>query len=200
MNVVAALDIEIIQDPKAIQFIPDKKPSERTDPWEKLKFDSNFNMVCCWATWDGEQAYSGLLNIDGTEAEILDSLWWDTLHRYEQVITYNGLTFDIPFIIKRSWYNNIQPSKRLNLKRYQTPDRTTNHIDLRAILSNWDNNARGSLDLYANLKLGAGKTGIDGSMVQAMWDEGKYEEIRQYCIGDCKLTFELYQSMKGFYL
>lgn len=199
MNVVATLDIEIIQDPKAVQYIPEKGKNERTEPWDKLKFDSNFNVMCCWAMFDGEETLSDVMDPVHGEYAVLESLW-DAVRNYDQIITFNGLSFDVPFILKRSWYAQVVPSKKLNLKRYVTPDRNTNHIDLRCLLSNWDNTARGSLDLYAKLALGCGKGGIEGAMVQGMWDEGKREEIRHYCEADARLTWDLYQRMIGYYI
>lgn len=199
MNLIAALDIEIIQDPKTIPLIPEKAKGERTEPWEKLKFDSNYNMICSWALHDGENTHSRIISECADETTIIDELWYQ-LTDYEQIITFNGLSFDIPFLIKRSWYCGVKPTKNLNLRRYQAPDRTTNHIDLRCLLSNWDSYAKGSLDLYSKLVLGEDKGGIDGSMVQQMWDEGKFEEIRKYNEHDAILTYRLYDRMKGFYL
>lgn len=198
MNPVASLDIEIIPDPRAAHLVPEKGKGERTDPWDKLKFDSNFNLVCCWAMFDGETTLSDIINEPYGEPEILESLW-NAVAEYSQIITFNGLAFDVPFILKRSWYNRIVPRKQLSLKRYQSPDQS-NHIDLRCLLSNWDSYAKGSLDIYSRLALGEDKGGIDGSMVADMWKDGKQEEIRKYCENDARITYKLYESMKGFYL
>ena len=199
IKTVASMDIEIISDPKAKYLIPEKAKGERSEPWDKLKFDSNFNRICCWAMFDGVDTRSSIMGPYADEKTILEE-FWDSCMDYQQLIGFNSLSFDVPFLVKRSWYNGVKPRRQLNLRRYVTPDRNTNHIDLRQLLGNWDGYARGSLDLYAKLMLGEDKGGIDGSMVQGLWDEGRFGDLIKYNESDAKLTYALYLSMVGYYL
>jgi predicted PolB exonuclease-like 3'-5' exonuclease len=199
IRTTAAYDIEIIAWDKAKPFIPEKQKGERSEPWDKLRFDSNFNMVCCWSMFDGVDTRSSILSEHANEHDILSD-FWDSVMDYQQLVGFNSLTFDAPFLIKRSWYNGVKPPRQLNLKRYINPDRNTNHVDLRCLLSNWDSYAKGSLDLYCQLMLGTGKGEIDGSMVQAMWDEGKFAELRKYNEEDARLTYRLWESMIGYFI
>src|SRR5690606_836433 len=47
----------------------------------------------------------------------------------------------------------------------------------------------GGLNLLANLIGKPGKTGVDGSQVQDMYDAGKVQEINDYCRGDVLDTY-----------
>jgi uncharacterized protein YprB with RNaseH-like and TPR domain len=195
---VMSLDIEIIQDPLMIKHIPKKAPKERTDPWEKLKVDSNFNKTCCWAMFDGNEHISAHLKDCGSENRLLRKFWHDVVEfDVNTFITFNGLTFDIPFLLKRSWINHVLPTRTIDLRRYTTKG---NHLDVRAILSNWDNYARGDLALYASM-LGLNKLDdIDGSQVQGLWDAGEYDKVKEYCESDAMITWQIYESMKGYYV
>jgi len=192
------LDFETIRCQKAIPFIPEKGPRDRTDPAEKLAFDPNFIQPCvagfcedgkCWSIGQND------FEID-PERQLIQAVW-DELESADTIVTFNGHSFDLPLLLRRSWYHGIKPSKRIDMRKYQTG----NHIDVRMVLANWDSYARGNLDLYGNLKLGIGKTeGIDGSQVQGFWDRGEYDAIKRYCEDDCLLTWRLFESLKGIYL
>ena len=192
-----AIDIETIQWEKSVPFIPEKGPRDKTEPWDKCKFDPNYTQICCIG-FKTDGACKAYTIEEMGEAKLLD-IFWSVVQKYSKIITYNGLSFDLPFIYRRSWYEGIKPTILPDalLKKYETYGL---HVDVRAILSQWDKFAPGKLDLYAALKLDQCKMdGVDGSQVQSMWDAGKFDEIREYCKQDCELTWALYQSLKGFY-
>ena len=193
------LDFETIWCHRAKPLIPERQPKDRSDPAEKLAFDPNFIRPCVAGFCDGEKTWSFGLNDflgENPEAQLLQAIW-DEIETVDRIVTFNGWSFDLPLLLRRSWYLGIAPSKFISLKKYESQL----HIDVRMVLANWDSYARGSLDLYARLKLGlAKKDGIDGSQVQAMWDAGKYAEVKAYCEQDCRITWDLYQSLKGWYL
>jgi len=193
------LDIETIWDQRALPFLPPKGPREKIEPTERYKTDPNFIKPCVVGFCCEGQAWSlGLndFNPEHAERNLLIAVW-DELESADTIVTFSGLSFDIPLLLRRSWYHNVKPTKNIDMRKYYIG----NHVDVRAVLSNWDTFAPGKLELYCNLKLGCGKTdGIDGSQVQAMWDEGKHDEIKKYCENDCFITWELYRSLKGWYL
>ncbi len=195
---VLVIDFETILDPRAVPFIPEKGPRDRSDPMEKVAFDSNYIMPCVAGFGDGARVWSiGQDMTDHNESKLLKEIW-AVIGQYDQFVTFNGNSFDIPLLYKRSWFAGVKPTAWISLKRY---DPTTNHTDVRALLGNWDQYARGNLDLYGALKLGLRKTdGIDGSMVQGMWDRKEYGKVHDYCKDDVALTWELYRSLLGYYL
>ena len=192
------LDFETIRCPKAIPYLPEKGPRDRTEPAEKVAFDPNYIQPCVAGFYENGRMWSiGQDHFEeNAEQQLLQSVW-DELADVDVLITFNGWSFDLPLLLRRSWYHGILPSKRIDLRKYQTG----NHVDVRMVLSNWDTHARGNLELYACLKLGTCKTdGIDGSQVQGLWDAGEYAKVHEYCEGDVKITWELYRSLKGFYI
>jgi predicted PolB exonuclease-like 3'-5' exonuclease len=193
------LDFETIRCPKAMPFIPEKGPRDRTDPAEKLAFDPNYIQPCVAGFCADGQCWSiGQNDFDTDPERQLLLAVWDILETTDIIVTFNGWSFDLPLLLRRSWYHGIMPTKQISMKKY---DIGGNHIDVRMVLGNWDSYARGNLDLYANLKLGARKTdGIDGSQVQGLWDRGEFAKVHEYCRQDCKITWDLYESLKGYYI
>jgi predicted PolB exonuclease-like 3'-5' exonuclease len=121
---------------------------------------------------------------------------WEILHRYQNFITFNGIAFDVPVLNLHSLFRRVRPAVNISTKKYQIG----NHIDLRAILGNWDNFAPGNLDFYLRRCLGNSKPqNMDGSMVQHYWDTDLKDEIVTYGVGDAEDTWELYQHVKQFY-
>lgn len=202
MRNAVVLDFETIRDPKAVPFIPEKGPRDRTDPAEKLAFDSNYIMPCvagfCTATDAWSIGLDDFADVNGQCPEYwLIEAVWDELAKFDTVVTFNGFSFDVPLLLKRSWFHGIKPTKIISTRKYAVE----NHIDVRMVLGNWDSYARGNLDLYAALKFGERKTdGVDGSKVQGLWDAKEYRKIHEYCKDDCRLTWKLFESLKGFYL
>ena len=205
------LDIETIKDDSMVPFIPEKKPSDKKEPWEKVQFDSNYNKICCISLFDGTfekkdetkdviielpvAKHFGLSEFDFDEKKLLDAFWMYVVN-VEKFITFNGLEFDIPYLYKRSLLQRSQPSVWISLKKYYVE----NHIDVRAILGNWSTSASGNLDLYCKIMLGKScKNNMDGSEVQKYWNEKRYEEIYKYCDNDCIYLWEIYQKMMGYY-
>ena len=187
-----AIDIEIIQDPEATSFLPEKGPRDRKEPYEKHKYDPNFNKICCIGGFDGQE---GRNYFEMSEKKLLESFWEDVKDT-QRFITFNGCSFDVPFLYRRSWFHRVKPTSWISLVRY----RIENHIDIYMILNNWDSHAHGGMNLYSNLVLHEDcKRDLDGSQVQEFWDAGRYKEVCDYCVGDCKALWEIYQSMIGFY-
>ena len=68
------------------------------------------------------------------------------------------------------------------------------HCDLADAFSDFGASARIKMnEVCACLNL-PGKTGVDGSMVQEYFDQGRLQEIRNYCETDVINTFLLYLS------
>lgn len=192
------LDFETIQCPKAKPLIPPMGPRDRSDPWEKLCFDPNFIQPCVAGFCTGDKCWSIGQNdfAENSERQLIQAVW-DEIETADKLITFNGWSFDIPLLMRRSWYLGVKPSRLLSLKKYEAGF----HVDVRMVLGNWDTYAKGNMDLYGKLKLGIGKTsGVDGSQVQGMWNRGEYDAIHEYCRQDCKVTYDLYQSLKGWYI
>src|SRR3989344_9184508 len=66
-----------------------------------------------------------------SEKEVLKE-FWDTAQLYEQFITFNGRSFDGPYMMIRSAINKIKTSKNLVPYRYETEGygKIITHLDL----------------------------------------------------------------------
>lgn len=124
----------------------------------------------------------------GTEKEILEK-FWDTVKSYKQIITFNGRSFDCPFILIRSAVHKVRPSKELMPNRYGD-----NHIDLFDQLSFFGATRRKfSLDMWCKtfgIK-SPKEEGITGYDIKGLFLDKRYIDIARYCFGDIRATKEL---------
>lgn len=130
----------------------------------------------------------GVLFQPGTERDILER-FWDAIKKYDHFITFNGRSFDCPFIMTRSAILKIKPSRDLMPNRYNGP-----HIDLLDQLTFFGaSRRRFSLDMWCKaFGIKSPKSeGITGYEVRDIFLSGRYIEIARYCFGDLKATKEL---------
>ncbi len=133
--------------------------------------------------------------VSGDERGIL-SAFWDDIRNYTGFVTFNGRSFDCPFLMVRSALLGVRPSRNLVPYRYST----TPHCDLLDQLTFYGASRRFSLDFYCRAfgipspKAG-GVTGLD---LGPLYREGRFREIARYCIGDVIATAELYQRWKHY--
>src|SRR5436189_193261 len=52
-----------------------------------------------------------------TEKEMLQK-FWELASRYDEFVTFNGRSFDVPFLVVRSAVNKVKPTKDLLANRY----------------------------------------------------------------------------------
>ena len=210
-----ALDLESIADPSKVDQLPPvdanktfkdsakiqadiaKKQQVQRD---KMGLDPTTNLICSLATRDvdtGDENAWLLNQYLSNEREIIEN-FWELAHQYDRFVTFNGIAFDVPVIRFHSMIHQVRPSVDIACNKY----RIENHIDIRMILANGDQYAKGDQDYYCKLILGPdqGKpTGIDGSMVQSFWDAGLHDEIKEYNLDDVRKLSLLYHRLLGYY-
>ncbi|HZS34100.1 MAG TPA: ribonuclease H-like domain-containing protein [Methylomirabilota bacterium] len=133
----------------------------------------------------------------GEERVILEGFWEVVRHgRDWRFVTYNGLAFDLPYLLRRSIYLGVPPSAGLPLRPY-APD---GHFDVMRMLSNWERAEVVRLDVVAEL-LGLQKwpPGMEGSQVLGLWRAGRFEEIEAYCLGDVRLAYEIFLRVEPYF-
>jgi DNA polymerase elongation subunit (family B) len=131
------------------------------------------------------------------EPRILEAFWEVTRSARDwRFVTYNGLAFDLPYLIRRSIYAGVPPSTGLPLRPY-SPD---SHFDVMRILSNWERADAVRLDVVAAL-LGLQKwpPGMEGSQVLGLWRAGRFDEIEAYCLGDVRLAYEIFLRVEPYF-
>ena len=217
---IAALDIETIPNPSTFDSIPEPKCTDKRikDPAkiaahidakrQKLRDDAALDpltgRVCAIA-------YVGM--IDGKDAEHVDVIDAATdeaettiiqgammmLGKPDaRIITWNGISFDMPYIYKRAMVLGVDPADfdapPLNAwtKKYNT-DR---HFDLMMIWGAWRDFVK--LDTVAGLVLGEKKIETDFALFLEFIEtaEGR-AKLGEYCLQDTRLTWRLFERMNG---
>lgn len=134
------------------------------------------------------------------EVELLTA-FWDVAKHYDEVVTFNGRGFDVPFLYLRSAVLNVAISKK-NWLGYRFA--TEPHCDLAEQftfygVSGRDGAARKfNLDFYCKaFGIESPKShGVTGMDVNSLLAEGKYRDIAEYCLRDVRATVELYRIWK----
>jgi DNA polymerase elongation subunit (family B) len=134
------------------------------------------------------------------ESELLTA-FWDVARHYDNVVTFNGRGFDVPFIYLRSALLNVPISKK-NWLGYRFA--VEPHCDLAEQLTFYSVSGRDgaarrfNLDFYCKafgIESPKGQ-GVTGSDVGTLLAEKKFREIAEYCLRDVRATVELYKIWK----
>ena len=133
--------------------------------------------------------------ISGSEKDILRN-FWGTIQHYDQFITFNGRGFDCPFVMLRSAIHEIRPTRNLVPYRYDP----SVHCDLLDQLTFYGAIKKYNLDFYCkSFGIKSPKSeGITGLDLAPLFDQKKYREIAQYCLGDVIATAELFKRWNSF--
>lgn len=99
---------------------------------------------------------------------------WPILERADMLIGFNSDGFDIP-ILNRYYPGDLTKIKSLDLLS-----------EVYKVLGR-----RVRLDTLAQATLGRGKTG-DGLKAVDWWEQGLYDQVKEYCLEDVRITRELY--------
>lgn len=147
-----------------------------------------------------------------TEGEIIQR-FFDGVERYTpQIVSWNGAGFDLPVLhyrglihgasAPRYWdqgegdYHDSRDFKwNSYISRYHN-----RHLDLMDLLALYQPRATVRLDELAKLMGFPGKLGMDGGAVWQAWQDGRSDEIRDYCETDAVNTYLVYlgfQRMRG---
>jgi 3'-5' exonuclease len=134
------------------------------------------------------------------EGEMLTA-FWDVARHYEEVVTFNGRGFDVPFLYLRSALQNVCITRKNWLGyRFQTEP----HCDLAEQLTFYNVSGREgaarrfNLDFYCKaFGLDSPKShGVTGLDVSTLLAAGRQREIAEYCLRDVRATVELHRIWK----
>ena len=207
---ICAYDIETIGRPVSDEIINKlcktgnlkdsaKIAAKQAEFKNKLGAEPLTAMPCCGG-WYARNDDCGYIKL-GAESNSAERMflreYWAKLAEYDLLIGFNSISFDSRILLFRSAVHGIEIPFHVDRKRYSI---TGNHIDLRSVLTDWNTFEAGTLDFFLDMFGLEGKSkGIDGSMVQEMWNIGKYDEIGEHCVQDCRMTFELFQKVKRYF-
>lgn len=129
------------------------------------------------------------------EATLLRRFWEDADH-YQQFVTFNGRSFDAPFILLRSAINRVKPTMDIMGYRYKSIP----HLDLTDQFSFFGATRRHfPLHFYCKaFGIESPKEEMSGLDVPRYFQEGRVKDIAEYCLGDAIATAELLEYWDDF--
>jgi predicted PolB exonuclease-like 3'-5' exonuclease len=120
----------------------------------------------------------------------LEQFWRDfTTTTNPQLVTYNGLSFDLPYLMRRSLFLGLR-YPILNLDRYRTP-----HLDLMQHLSFNGVLTRRSLKFYLNRFNIPNEDSTTGREIGGMVKAGDWAGVSAHCAADVMGTKQLAQRL-----
>lgn len=131
------------------------------------------------------------------EGEVLQH-FWEVARHYENIVTFNGRGFDVPFLYLRSAVLNV-PISRKNWLGYRF--QTEPHCDLAEQLTFYNVSGRDgaarrfNLDFYCKaFGIESPKSyGVSGMDVGDLLQQERHREIAEYCVRDVDATLALYR-------
>lgn len=214
------LDIETIPNMEMIGFLPEPKVDSRIkDPAkiEKSIEDSRTKQIevmglspltgrVCVAVFKSQdhetKDYLSAVSDDHERAivgeclSMLDVLYSTSDHT---LVTYNGGSFDLPFLFTRAAILGCKPPQyALDLwtKRYKTVP----HCDLMQVLSGWDRSKVISLANACRLMLQEEKPEMGYEKYLAMIERGEGVKIADECADHAELTLKLFRKIEPFFI
>jgi len=129
----------------------------------------------------------------GSESEILTEFWRYISRGVGRLVTFNGRSFDGPFLMLRSALLGVEPTRSFSPYRYSF----TRHCDLAEVVSFFGARRLESLDFWCRRAgIESPKAEMDGSEVGTAYRAGKTEEIGKYCIRDARATAKLFNVLE----
>ena len=173
------------KDPdKIAERIRQAEENHVTDYIKNAALDALSGQVLCIG-YRLERDEPAILSSDADGEAAMLRQWWELLNTWERqprLIGFNVKSFDLPFLIKRSWKHRITPPYWIRHGRYWN-DLV---VDLREVWQLGDNRAHGSLGAISR-HLGLGEKTGNGADFANLWKTNRQAAI-DYCLQDVKLT------------
>ena len=223
MTPILTFDIETIPDTASIRLL-EKLPATLSDAevaefafqQRRAKTGSDFMphhlqrivAISCCLRW-GDKVHIGTLGKpDSSEAEIVGE-FFKLIDKYTpQLVSWNGSGFDLPVLHYRALIHGIQAARYWDMGEGDFRDSKdfkwnnyisryhSRHCDLMDLLAMYSGRANAPLDDLAKMCGFVGKMGMDGSQVWQAYQDGKIDEIRDYCETDVANTYLVFQRFR----
>jgi DNA polymerase III epsilon subunit-like protein len=141
-----------------------------------------------------EKSADGLFTFVGDTEPIFLAEFWKAIGRFQRFVTFNGRSFDGPFLMLRSAALGVPVTKNLVGYRYSVKP----HTDLLDVLSFFGAARKWNLD-FACKAFGIESPkehGMDGYSVGPYYRAGRLREIALYCRRDVEATARLFQKLE----
>ena len=223
MTPVLIFDIETIPDITGLRrlhdlpaSLSDAEVAEFAYQQQRAKNGSDFLphylhrvavISCLMRSDDGLKVWS-LAEPKLSEAEIIQRFFAGIDRYTPNLVSWNGGGFDLPVLHYRGLVHGVAAARYWDMGDEDRDFRYNNyisryhnrHLDLMDLLALYQPRANAPLDQLAKLIGAPGKLGMDGSAVWQAWQEGRIDEVRDYCETDVVNTYLVYlrfQQMRG---
>jgi len=220
-------DIETIPDIAGLrtlndlpQTLPDAEVAEFAFQRQRARNGSDFlplhlqrvvAISCALRSDEGFRVWS-LAEPKSTEGEIIQR-FFDGVEKFTpQLVSWNGGGFDLPVLNYRGLIHRVTAPRYWDMGEGDYRDSRDfkwnnyigryhmRHLDLMDVLAMYQPRGSAPLDQMAKLMGLPGKLGMDGSAVWGAWQDGRINEISDYCETDVVntwLVFLRFQLMRG---
>lgn len=199
LNLIDALpEVEVkcgnLKDPEKIR---EKVEEAKKEQVSKMALSPFFGRICSYSFYGPEiECFHTVDEIsDVSEIELVNEIFEQlkcTPTSSPYVITWNGVTFDFPFLFKRAMLLKVEP--KCNGLSFWTKKYThAPHCDLMQELTGW-NHDHLKLNVAANTILGKSKIDSDATKFIQLIESGRSEEIGIYNLMDSELTFNIHEA------
>jgi uncharacterized protein YprB with RNaseH-like and TPR domain len=125
--------------------------------------------------------------VDKDESLVINQYWeYVNSLNVPTLVTFNGTSFDLPYLVHRSIVRGIRISKYTQ-------------IDLRQIANSfflsYEKRVKGSLGYWASV-LGIEQKTPDGFEMVRLFAEGRLDEIKKHCEEDISITKKLFERLQ----
>jgi predicted PolB exonuclease-like 3'-5' exonuclease len=223
MNPTLVFDIETVPDIAGLRIlhgldkrVSDAEVAEMAFQLRRQKTGSDFlahhlqrvvAISCVLREGDTFKVWS-LGALEENEGSIIQR-FFDGIEKYTpQLVSWNGSGFDLPVLHYRGLIHGVQCARYWDqgeddkdfkwnnyISRYHS-----RHLDLMDLLAMYSGRANAPLDELARLVGFPGKQGMDGGQVWDAYQQGKLDQIRNYCetdVANTYLVFLRFQLMRG---
>jgi 3'-5' exonuclease len=141
-----------------------------------------------------ENSSDGLFTFVGDAEPVFLAEFWKAIARFHRFVTFNGRSFDGPFLMLRSAALGIPVTKNLVGYRYSVRP----HTDLLDVISFFGAARKWNLDFTCKaFGIESPKEhGMDGYSVGPYYRAGRLREIALYCRRDVEATARLFQKLE----
>jgi predicted PolB exonuclease-like 3'-5' exonuclease len=184
---------ESIDEQEAYQRVRRQLQEEQGNDFFPLSFHIPISIVAGQVNDERVLTDVEILQDTDYSEEALVRTFWQRLERFPgTVVTFNGRNFDLPVLELHALKYGCSAPRYFGGKarnRYLEEG----HYDLYDFLTNHGvHRLRGGFNVLAKMIGLPGKTEIDGSMVQQLWEDGRLAEIHRYCRHDVIQTYFLF--------
>ncbi len=152
-------------------------------------------IICISMGYIGNDEAIHLKSLYGDDELAILQQFNDIIARHKGIfIHYNGLHFDVPFILQRMAHHGMRPanSRFADLRRYSTNP----HFDVMMQYYNWDMQRVLPLGVLAELhNIPSPKEDLKGASVIEAYRKGEWNRIKRYCEFDTATTLNLWRKL-----